>query len=537
MKFHLFPTISLAVCSSLFVLPSLISSAFAEHPGQIQITVSEPHSSSQTEAAPSHDDSNNVLKISDTDFQKPDRSRVKHRRKGRTERFVIIDDSSLQKEPRRRRGEWNVNDLGINDNSLKKAPQQSSVFYIEKENGTSTQVTVPPKPIIPNNRIYDPLYSPYYASLSDKEKSLYKQFYEAIASLKKEIVIDDYDTAEKSYARVLDAIDYDHPEIFWHKSTTCWIHSSSETGKSISFEFNYNQFADNLPYYRALLDAEAEKIVAEARKLTRTIDQELYVYEYMTKNIKYVDDSEENQTIYGALINHETVCAGFAKTFQLIMRKLGVPTYYLSGYRTDYMQNGSSDTGPHAWNVIMIDGKSYNVDLIGGHYKIRTRSNKEYEYQSYEYFNRTDQFFKDAGYDFTNVDSEDLFPVYPAAVSTDADVEHGIGPELFIPQLAKQYPVTKENIAYNYDDYIKHMQTQLMKQNGLQMTTYTIFADKNTYKKAKEASWEIKERDFLTPVYQAKQIDAKDVSMKSTELTDNFTLFIEKYTFKSIRSE
>ncbi len=523
----------------------MISSAFAQQ-SQIQITVSEPHSGADSNV-PSSDASAPVLNIGDDDLQRADNPRLRQRRNQRSSDDLVINDGSLQNDEniregrgqryRHQRGGWKVDDLGINDNSLKEDTPKSSVFYIEKDNQTPTAITIPSKTTISKDRIYDPLYSPYYASLNDKEKNIYKQFYDAIIHLKKEITIDDYDTAVEAYGKILDAIDYDHPEIFWHKNTTCWLHSSSLHGQSISFEFNYNQFAENLPYYRDLIEKEAEKVAAGARKLKRPIDQELYVYDYLTNTIQYVDDSEESQTIYGALINHETVCAGFAKAFQLIMRRLGVPTYYLSGYRTDYLQDGTPDTGTHAWNVIIIDGKSYNVDLTGSHVQVKTRSRKKFEYVSYQYFNRTDQYFKDEGYDFTNVDSPELFPIYPAAVSTDADIEHAKGPELFVAQLAKEYPVTKDNIAYNYNDYTKHMQTQLMKQNGLQMTTYTIFANKQAYEAAQNSTWEIRERDFLTPVYQAKQIDAKDVAMRTIDLTDNYVLFIEKYTFKSTRSK
>ena len=38
-----------------------------------------------------------------------------------------------------------------------------------------------------------------------------------------------------------------------------------------------------------------------------------------------------NQTAYSALVNGSTVCAGYSKAFQLLMTKLGIPTYYVVG--------------------------------------------------------------------------------------------------------------------------------------------------------------------------------------------------------------
>lgn len=55
---------------------------------------------------------------------------------------------------------------------------------------------------------------------------------------------------------------------------------------------------------------------------------------------------------YGALVDHLTVCDGFAKAYKYLCNEAGLECYY-----TD-----SRDT-THAWNTIVLDGEAYDVDL------------------------------------------------------------------------------------------------------------------------------------------------------------------------------
>ena len=69
--------------------------------------------------------------------------------------------------------------------------------------------------------------------------------------------------------------------------------------------------------------------------------------------VNYNTESRYNQSAYGALIDHEAACAGYAKLFQIVMVKLGIPTYYITGISTE----------DHAWNLIELDDGFYHIDL------------------------------------------------------------------------------------------------------------------------------------------------------------------------------
>lgn len=69
-------------------------------------------------------------------------------------------------------------------------------------------------------------------------------------------------------------------------------------------------------------------------------------------------DAPENQTLYSGLVNGQTVCAGYARTFQYLMNRLDIPVIYVTG---------TTDTGEaHGWNIVKCGDNYYNVDVTWG---------------------------------------------------------------------------------------------------------------------------------------------------------------------------
>ena len=82
-----------------------------------------------------------------------------------------------------------------------------------------------------------------------------------------------------------------------------------------------------------------------------------------------------NQSAYGALVNGQTVCAGYARAFQYLLQQLGIPCYYCTGYAGEN----------HAWNIVALEDGYYNVDATWD----------DTEGGKYDYFNKTDQDYAD----------------------------------------------------------------------------------------------------------------------------------------------
>jgi hypothetical protein len=109
--------------------------------------------------------------------------------------------------------------------------------------------------------------------------------------------------------------------------------------------------------------AKAKEILAQIITTDMTEDQKLKaVHDYIVLNTAYDYDNYVKDTIpdssgrfYGVLLNHIAVCDGYARTLKLFMDILDIENYYVYG---TILASGKE----HAWNVVNIDGKYYQVD-------------------------------------------------------------------------------------------------------------------------------------------------------------------------------
>ena len=88
--------------------------------------------------------------------------------------------------------------------------------------------------------------------------------------------------------------------------------------------------------------------LSEAKKITK-------IHDYICNHVDYEYNSKEEQiyTAYGALCTGKAVCQGYAVLFYRLCKEAGLSVRIISG-----IGNG----GPHAWNIVRIGSKYYNVD-------------------------------------------------------------------------------------------------------------------------------------------------------------------------------
>ena len=100
--------------------------------------------------------------------------------------------------------------------------------------------------------------------------------------------------------------------------------------------------------------AEAEKVQGEEAK-------ERLIHDRMLERAVYAEGADYNQTAYSALVEGKTVCAGYARAFQYLLTRAGIPCYYCTGTAVN-TRGGENVTESHAWNIVVLDGACYNVD-------------------------------------------------------------------------------------------------------------------------------------------------------------------------------
>lgn len=120
------------------------------------------------------------------------------------------------------------------------------------------------------------------------------------------------------------------------------------------------------PVSRAVYDT-AENILNEIIEPGMSeFDKELAVHDYITSHVSYDEAVLEDIILptrdlvsadaYGALVQGEAVCYGYADSFQLLMDMLGIECITVDG-------TANEESEPHAWNMVRLDGRWYCVDV------------------------------------------------------------------------------------------------------------------------------------------------------------------------------
>ena len=184
------------------------------------------------------------------------------------------------------------------------------------------------------------------------------------------------------YQSAIEAYTYDNAEIFYlspkkmylnietttkggYSTYNVFINSGEEENYLVD-EFNSKEKIDN-----ALSQIEQVKEQVLKNKTGNVYDDIKMVHDYLVDTISY-DSTLSKQNIYnvyGALVNKECVCEGYARAFKYLLDNLNIPCVMVIGEAT----NSQGNTENHAWNYVQIDKKWYAVDttwddpvVIGG---------------------------------------------------------------------------------------------------------------------------------------------------------------------------
>ena len=214
---------------------------------------------------------------------------------------------------------------------------------------------------------FDPLYYPYYAMLDDTTKSLYRQIYANACDMTSSFApCTDVNTDQVQYA--FEAVFGDHPELFYVQ--TAYTEKYTPDRKVVEIDLSYYTIANDLANARVQFESAAGAIEEAARQYSDDYSREKYVHDTLIGRVVYDASAPMDQSAYSALVNGRSVCAGYARAFQYVCQKLGIPAYYCAGTSGE----------DHAWNIVKLSDGYYNVDVTWD----------DAEPASYDYFNRTD---------------------------------------------------------------------------------------------------------------------------------------------------
>ena len=142
---------------------------------------------------------------------------------------------------------------------------------------------------------------------------------------------------------------YNHPEIFYIDNR--FDVDTSESGESAIRFAVYDDFAkgqDRKAAARNLRD-RIEWYISQASG-TSIYDKEKKLHDLICKNVEYNENNIHNQSSYSALVEKESVCAGYSEAYAMLCHAIGIPAVSVTSKK-------------HEWNMVKMGDVWYLVDV------------------------------------------------------------------------------------------------------------------------------------------------------------------------------
>lgn len=225
----------------------------------------------------------------------------------------------------------------------------------------------------------------FYNQLDDYSKTIYKAFESNKENMKtgtykvelgssfSELLGKEngQDELGKYYQSAIEAYTYDNPDVFYLSPNKMYLNIETTTrGRKTTYyvyvnsgnQENYliDEFSSQEQINQAIKKLEQVKKYIIQNKTGNTYDDIKMVHDYLIANIEYDSTiSKDNiYNIYGALINGEAVCEGYARAFKYLMDGLEIPCTLVIGTG----RNSEGNTENHAWNYVLLNDSWYAID-------------------------------------------------------------------------------------------------------------------------------------------------------------------------------
>ena len=228
------------------------------------------------------------------------------------------------------------------------------------------------------------LHSVYYNSLG-ANKRVYDEALHCFQNRGRGFSLGGVAQAEVLVSQVLG----DHPELFY---------VSQGVGIAMTFlsrtaipKYLYSQA--EAARLRQELDAAADRIIRQVINDHQSdYDKVLQLHDYLKQNVEYDYNAARSMmvtdpkvaaahNIVGALLKGKCVCEGFAKAMKFLCDRIGLECWVVSGKGSSSMASG-----PHAWNIVRINGYYHHVDVTWD-----IQAVEEASIPNYGYLNLSDQ--------------------------------------------------------------------------------------------------------------------------------------------------
>ncbi len=158
----------------------------------------------------------------------------------------------------------------------------------------------------------------------------------------------------------------EHPELFWLTGNANLRTTTVGSESYVEITPDMNGTAREIERKAGELEAAVDRLLgalpvgaSDYEKILwlhdRIVNETEYDHRIYVRNGKEELGDRDAHCAYGCLVNRVAVCEGYARAYQLLLGRLGVPCGFVEG--------SARDGGSHAWNWVTLDGTSFYVDV------------------------------------------------------------------------------------------------------------------------------------------------------------------------------
>lgn len=172
-----------------------------------------------------------------------------------------------------------------------------------------------------------------------------------LAAKSTEIIISEYNITVSDVGIWYAGVINENPELYYVSGSFSYKYNANNTVCSI-----LPQYVDG--FDDAAFQKAAEEALSILTEDMTDLEKAIALHDYIVLNCEYDYENYLNKTIltnsysaYGVLVDRIAVCQGYALAYKYLLEKAGITCYMVTSKEMN-----------HAWNMIQLNGKYYQVD-------------------------------------------------------------------------------------------------------------------------------------------------------------------------------
>ena len=192
-------------------------------------------------------------------------------------------------------------------------------------------------------------------TMSEKQQRVYDEMLDAILNMKESVRLSTTD--REDVKRCYSAICADYGEIFWVDN--CSYTELKLFGKTyaVNFIVTYEYSPEEVADYQEQMQPVIDEYLEQLAECESDYEKTEMLYCKLIQEVAYDMKAENNQNILSVFLGKRTVCQGYACATQYLLQKAGIPCVIITG---------TAMGQPHAWNMVLLDGAYYLLDVTWG---------------------------------------------------------------------------------------------------------------------------------------------------------------------------